>query len=128
MTGPTRLWELRTVEGGANGLEFARSRLDAVHDQVLVHAAPTRMRVEVTDDGAALLAIGEDLRADTDTPMTLLRLDGVRVLREQIWPTDAHLGMAVILPGGEAGLLRSWWNADDERSWRWQIELTGGRG
>ncbi len=56
MTGPTRLWELRTVEGGANGLEFARSRLDAVHDQVLVHAAPTRMWVEVADDRAVVLA------------------------------------------------------------------------
>ena len=50
MTGPTRLWELRTVEGGANGLEFARSRLDAVHDQVLELLFAAHVAVERAGD------------------------------------------------------------------------------
>jgi len=29
----------------------------------------------------------------------------------------------VILPGGEAGILKAWWNADDRKEWRWQIEF-----
>jgi hypothetical protein len=29
----------------------------------------------------------------------------------------------VILPGGEAGILKSWWHADDHSEWRWQIEF-----
>jgi hypothetical protein len=30
----------------------------------------------------------------------------------------------VLLPGGEVGILMSWWNADDRKEWRWQIELS----
>ena len=33
------------------------------------------------------------------------------------------IGRVVILPGGEAGILKSWWNADDRREWRWQVEF-----
>jgi hypothetical protein len=29
----------------------------------------------------------------------------------------------VILPGGEAAILKAWWNAEDRKEWRWQIEL-----
>jgi hypothetical protein len=30
----------------------------------------------------------------------------------------------VILPGGEAGILTSWWHAPDHSQWRWQLELS----
>ena len=33
------------------------------------------------------------------------------------------LGRLVILPGGEAGILKSWWHADDHSEWRWQLEF-----
>jgi hypothetical protein len=29
----------------------------------------------------------------------------------------------VLLPGGEAGILKSWWNADDRKEWRWDVEF-----
>jgi len=32
-------------------------------------------------------------------------------------------GAAIILPGGEVGILRSWWNAADGSEWRWQVEF-----
>jgi hypothetical protein len=38
-------------------------------------------------------------------------------------PSPGDIGSVVILPGGEAGILKSWWNADDETEWRWQLEF-----
>ena len=29
----------------------------------------------------------------------------------------------VLLPGGEVGILLSWWNAAGESEWRWQVEF-----
>jgi hypothetical protein len=28
-----------------------------------------------------------------------------------------------MLPGGEVGILKSWWNAPDHKEWRWQVEF-----
>jgi hypothetical protein len=30
----------------------------------------------------------------------------------------------VLLPGGEVGILKQWWNAEDESAWRWQVEFS----
>ena len=38
-------------------------------------------------------------------------------------PTEADLGKTVILPGGEAGILKAWWHREDHKEWRWQLEL-----
>jgi hypothetical protein len=58
--------------------------------------------------------------------MSLLQVDGVRVTRRNLWPTDDQVGLPVILPGGEAGVLRSWWNDEERSSWRWTVEFTNG--
>ena len=95
---------------------------------MLVHAAPTRLDVEVLANGEHLIAIGRDLRpgdGDGDTPMTRLVIDGTRVLRSQLWPEDADLGSVVLLPGGEAGVLQSWATDPDRSSWTWSLELRG---
>jgi hypothetical protein len=112
------------MEGGATGLEYARAALGAEHEVVLAHALPDRIRIEVQD--GHLVASADDLHDDArSTPMARLRIDGLRVTRENIWPTEQDLGLPVILPGGEAGILRSWWNDEDATSWRWTLELTG---
>jgi hypothetical protein len=113
---------IRTSEGGATGIEIANARIAARHDVVLAHALPESVDVEVSD--GSLVAIGEDLRAGEPLPMSKLTVDGLRVLRENLWPTDDELGLPVILPGGEAGILRSWWNDDERRSWRWTVEFS----
>src|SRR5919205_1380082 len=94
------VWAIRTPDGGANGLEFARATI-APTDAVLVHAAPSTIDVHVYENGGALVAIGEGLRATDDAPITSLRVDGLRILREERWPTDEDLGSVVILCGGE---------------------------
>jgi hypothetical protein len=71
-----------------------------------------------------VIARGEGLkRVGLKYPMTRLAIVGDRVTREDRFPTAADLGGLVILPGGEAGMLIAWWNAEDGSEWRWRIEL-----
>lgn len=55
--------------------------------------------------------------------MTFLVRDGHEVRLEDGWPTDDDLGLLVFLPGGETGVLRQWWHAEDHSEWRWQVEF-----
>jgi hypothetical protein len=60
--------------------------------------------------------------------MTRLARRGDAIVREDRWPTDADLGAVVILPGGEAGILKAWWNAPDGSEWRWSVEFSNRKG
>jgi hypothetical protein len=46
---------------------------------------------------------------------------GEQVRRVDLWPGAEDVGCVVVLPGGEAGVLLSWWNAEDHSEWRWQV-------
>ena len=116
-------WDLRNPDGGMLGLEFARGVADAT-DCMLAHSLPERVNVTVTDETGDVVAKGEELADDASRPMARLRVRGDRVERENVWPDDSDLGRPVILPGGEIGILRTWWNADDGSEWRWQIEFS----
>jgi hypothetical protein len=56
-------------------------------------------------------------------PMARLQREGMAIRREDRWPNADDIDSVVILPGGEAGLLKSWWNAADGSEWRWQVEF-----
>ena len=115
-------WTLWYPKAASTGLLHARARIEP-QEAVLVHAAPEYLTVEVQDADGRLVAFGQDLERTQASPMTLLRLEGEAIAREDLWPGEADLGRIVILPGGEAGTLRAWWHADDRKEWRWQIEL-----
>jgi len=117
------IWDIRNPDGASMGLEFARARLDG-YATLLVHAAPSRIEVVVRDEVGAQLASAEDLEAESEAPMSRLTVRDGAILRENVWPSAADVGLPVILPGGEVGILISWWNAEDHSSWRWQIELS----
>jgi hypothetical protein len=120
------IWDLWFPSAGATGVSFARARVDGAvaGDRILVHAAPPSLGVELRADDGALIARGDDLERGAPGPMTFLLREGDRIRLEDGWPTDDDLGRVVILPGGEAGILRSWWHAQDRRSWRWQVEFS----
>ena len=120
------VWLLRSTDGGAQGLEFARAHTDVV-STLLVHAAPAALNVDVLENGERLIATGRDLDADGEpAPMARLFIDGVRVVRSTIWPDDADVGSVVLLAGGEAGILRAWSNDPERSRWTWSLELQGG--
>ena len=116
------VWDLWYPDAAAQGLPFARGRLDET-DVVLVHAAPEVLRVEVRSDSGQRYAAGDELRRTAERPMARLRRTGDDIVREDVWPDERDLGRPVILPGGEIGILKSWWNAEDGSEWRWQVEF-----
>lgn len=113
------IWELRNPDGGMLGMEVARSIMAAA-ETVLAHALPERVEVEVRDQDDNLVASGADLKANRVTPMARLCIRDGAVQRDQVWPEEADLERPVILPGGEVGILKAWWNASDGSEWRWQ--------
>jgi hypothetical protein len=120
--GQQQIWDLWYPNAAAQGLAFARGRLDAT-DVLLVHAAPETLDVVVRDDNGNLLAQGKNLARTAERPMARLMVRGDRIEREDLWPTAEDRDRPVILPGGEVGILLGWWNADDGSEWRWQVEF-----
>ena len=121
-------WELWYPGAGATGIPIARARIDPI-ELVWAHALPRKVSVTVRQGDDRVVARGEGLgRAGGYLPMTRLTIEGDEVGREDRWPTEADLGAIVILPGGEAGVLTAWWNAEDGSAWRWSVEFSNRRG
>jgi hypothetical protein len=117
------IWEIRNPDGASMGLEVARGRMEP-HADVLAHALPERVDIDVCDEAGRLVARGRELPGLVASPIARLWLRGDEVGRENVWPDETDLGKPVILPGGEVGILTAWWHAEDQRSWRWSIELS----
>ena len=122
MAEELEIWDLWFPDAGSQGLLFARGRLQAT-DQLLAHAAPANLRVDVVNEQGKLLARGTNLRRTAETPITRLSRREGRIEREDIWPAEYEIGLPVILAGGEIGILTAWWNDPERQSWRWSIEL-----
>jgi hypothetical protein len=120
--GDSYVWDLRNPDGGAMGLEFARGR-SAPTDVMLVHAVPERVNVEVRNQAGELVAKGRNLTHDAIAPMSKLTLAEGKVTRENVWPEKSDLDKPVLLPGGEVGILKDWWNDDVGQEWRWSVEF-----
>lgn len=116
-------WELWYPNAAATGMLFARTRIDPT-EVLWVHAVPPTLAVTVRNAAGEPIAHGEPLeREGPQLPMTRLSLVGAEVRREDRWPKDADLGALVLLPGGEAGVLVSWWNSTEGDEWRWRVEF-----
>jgi hypothetical protein len=115
-------WDLWYPNAAARGLPFARGRLDPT-DVLLVHASPDTLDVDVRSDDGTLIARGLGLKRTADRPMARLRVRDGEITRDDCWPEEPDIGRPVILPGGEVGILLSWWNAEDGSEWRWRVEF-----
>jgi hypothetical protein len=120
--GDHQIWDLWYPDGAAQGLPFARGRL-ASTVVLLVHAAPETLDVAVRNDQGQMLAHGSGLVRTAERPMARLTVNDGKIIREDLWPEDSDIGQPVILPGGEVGILLSWWNAEDGSEWRWRVEF-----
>jgi hypothetical protein len=120
-------WEIYYPAAAATGLPIARCRIDPT-DVVWLHSAPPGLAVTVREGDERIVGRGEPLeRHGQQFPMTRLTLRAGKVDREDRFPTQADLGALVVLPGGEAGVLKAWWNAEDGKEWRWQVEFYNSR-
>lgn len=115
-------WEVWYPKAAATGLLVGRGLIDP-SPVLLVHAAPDVLTVEVSDQQGNRLAYGKNLSKTADTPICRLTRTGDSIQRVDIWPAEEDYGFPVLLPGGEVGILKSWWNAADQHAWRWQVEF-----
>ncbi len=85
--------------------------------------------METLTDGKRWRSLGEGwvglLPRTADLPMTLLDLEGGT--RQELWPTDEHKGLLVLLPGGEVGRLLRLEHSPDSGRWTWALEFRGER-
>lgn len=117
-----QIWDLWIADVGSVGVSFARGRLNPT-EVLLVHGAPAQLNIEVRSDDGVVLARGQDLLRTTSSPMTRLHMQGTRITREDIWPSEVDYGTPVIFAGGEVGILQAWWHAPDHQEWRWSVEF-----
>jgi hypothetical protein len=115
-------WEIWYPRAGATGIHVARGLVDDT-PRILLHSPPEVLTAEVRAEDGERLAFSADLERSADSPMCRLKVDGDSVTREDIWPDEEDVGSIVLLPGGEAGVLKAWWNADDRMEWRWTVEF-----
>ncbi len=115
-------WSIWYPKAASTGLLLARGRLDPT-ERLLVHAAPPVLTVEIHNGAGERVGYGQDLEATQDSPICLLQRTGEEIERADIWPGAEHIGLLVLLPGGEVGVLQQWWHAEDHSEWRWQVEF-----
>lgn len=115
-------WSVWYPKAASTGLLVGRGLLDPTN-KLLVHAAPPVLTVEVQSEDGRRLAYAKDLEATQDSPICLLEREGEVITRRDIWPGEAEHGLPVLLPGGEAAILKSWWHAEDKKEWRWAVEF-----
>src|ERR1700730_2342973 len=125
MAGRLETWDLWLPGPGATGLPFARSSVNPgdAGERVLVHAAPQRLQVVVTDAAGQIVARSDRLERHQPGPMSFLLRDGATITLEDGWPTAAEIGRVLLLPGGEATIVNSWSLADLRKECRCQLEF-----
>lgn len=67
----------------------------------------------------------EPLESPGEIPMTIVRMEDHS--RQELWPSEEHLGLPMLLPGGEIGRLQAFEHADDGSTWRYTLEFRGAR-
>ena len=113
-------WIVETSKDGERWRFFGKA-WKRPHEAILLHATPRFVRYRRIDD-EGWRDVPE--RAG-DHPMTLLRLE--EGTREELWPGDGHLGLPVVLPGGEEGRLLRFEHFDDPVRWTYALEFRGSR-
>jgi hypothetical protein len=91
-------------------------------EPLLLHAVPRFVRYRRADEDGDW---SEPLEREGEEPMTLLEPEkGVRL---DLWPGTEHVGLPVLLPGGETGRLLRFEHAGDGSSWTYALEFRGAR-
>src|SRR5213594_2081066 len=112
-------WAVETSKDGERWRFFGKGWTKP-GEPLILHGAPKYVRFRRVD--------GEEgwctpLERAGDEPMTLLRLD--EHSRQELWPDREHLGLPVLLPGGEEGRLLRFEHTADGEGWTWALEFRG---
>ena len=114
-------WAIETSKDGDRWRFFGKG-WTRPGEPLILHGAPKFVRYRRVDRDEEWCS---PLERSGDHPMTLLRLD--EGAREDLWPESEHLGLPVLLPGGEAGRLLRFERSDDGERWTYALEFRGSR-
>ena len=113
-------WIVETSKDGERWRFFGRA-WKRPGEQLLLHGVPRFVRFRPDEDPGWQ----EPLERTDDLPMTLLDME--RRTRRELWPDDSHLGLPVLLPGGEIGRLQTFEHEGDPDRWTYSLEFRGER-
>ncbi|HEX6331843.1 MAG TPA: hypothetical protein VF129_11245 [Actinomycetota bacterium] len=121
--GNEECWAVETSRDGERWRFFGKA-WKSPGEPVLLHAPVRFVRFR------QLLPVEESewcepLETPGDRPVTLVRME--ERAREDLWPNGRHIGLPMLLPGGEIGRLQDFEHAEDDSSWRYVLEFRGAR-
>lgn len=114
-------WAVETSRDGERWRFFGKG-WTLPGEPLLLHGVPRLVRFRRADEDGDWC---EPLERDGSEPMTFLRLDSPA--RQELWPGPEHVGLPVLLPGGETGRLLRFEHAEDGSSWTYALEFRGAR-
>jgi hypothetical protein len=112
-------WAVETSKDGERWRFFGKAWAKP-GEPVLLHGLPRFVRYRRLDPDGDW---GPPLERSGDQPMTLLRLD--EGVRSDLWPGPEHVGLPVLLPGGEEGRLLRFERSPEGDRWTWALEFRG---
>jgi len=113
-------WIVETSKDGERWRFFGRA-WKRPGEEVLLHAVPRYVRFRPDWEKEWR----EPLERTSDLPMTLLLMEAGA--RSELWPDAGHVGLPMLLPGGEEGRLLSFEHHDDPEGWTYALEFRGSR-
>jgi hypothetical protein len=67
----------------------------------------------------------DPVESEAATPISVVSMEAGT--RDDLWPNESHLGLPMLLPGGEVGRLLAFEQAEDGSTWRYSLEFRGAR-
>jgi hypothetical protein len=110
-------WIVETSKDGERWRYFGKA-WTMPGEPLLLHAVPRYLRFRPVD----VASWSEPIEGDPSMPVSLVHLE--EATRAELWPDDRHVGLPMLLPGGEIGRLVRFDHPDAGR-WSYVLEFTG---
>ncbi len=111
-------WIVETSKDGERWRFFGKAWKEP-GEALLLHAVPRYVRFR--PDGDPVWR--EPLEGSLEFPVTLLWME--EGLRQDLWPEADHVGLPMLLPGGEIGRLLRFEHQDHPLRWTYALEFRG---
>ena len=111
-------WIVETSKDGEKWRFFGKA-WKRPGEHVLLHAVPRYVRFRRNEQPEW----GEPLERAGDEPMTVLDFEAER--RQELWPGEEHVGLPMLLPGGEIGTLLRFEHEGPPNRWTYALEFRG---
>jgi hypothetical protein len=121
--GNEECWAVETSKDGSKWRYFGKA-WKSPGEPVLMHAPVrwVRYRQLIPVESAEW---SDPVESEAATPISIVSMEAGT--RDDLWPDESHLGLPMLLPGGEVGRLLAFEHAEDGSTWRYSLEFRGAR-